>query len=192
MSKFRETNTWLAIWRLNIKSDVNAWRISTDFTKIIVKHLHFMHRENETKLYVRKIFSLHRQKAPNIEFLRKSTCTCSCTNCRTAIKALIKLCPDSYAYGNSSDSCKNYYYVTQPRTKACHQAHWRKQLGYWYMSSLLMHVKTSGCALYYMYIKTKEIDAIACKKWRIVRSWLNQTFKSKSWYNYKRAICCKH
>ena len=35
---------------------MNVWRISTDFTKIIVKHLHFLHRENETKLYVRKIF----------------------------------------------------------------------------------------------------------------------------------------
>ena len=30
--------------------------MSTDFPKIIVKHLHFLHRENETKLYVRKIF----------------------------------------------------------------------------------------------------------------------------------------
>ena len=35
---------------------MNVWRISTDFTKIIVKHLHLLHRENETKLYVRKIF----------------------------------------------------------------------------------------------------------------------------------------
>ena len=45
-----------------------------------------------------------------IEFLRKSAC--GCTLCRpdfimrTAIKALINLCPDSCAYGNSPDSTK--------------------------------------------------------------------------------------
>ena len=58
MSKFCETNTWLAFWRLNIKSDRFNCGCLKNFDrlrKIIVKHLHFLHRENETKLYVRKI-----------------------------------------------------------------------------------------------------------------------------------------
>ena len=48
-----------------IVPNIFDWRMSTDFTKIIVKHLHFLPRENETKLSMSaKLFSLHRQTAP--------------------------------------------------------------------------------------------------------------------------------
>ena len=35
---------------------MTVWRISTDFIKIVVKHLRFLRGGNETKLYVRKNF----------------------------------------------------------------------------------------------------------------------------------------
>ena len=81
MSKFCETNIWLAFWWLNIISDKlcdclkNFDRL---FTKIIVKHLHFLHRENETKLNVRKFFFSAQTKGA----LRLSLHFCDSNHCQ--------------------------------------------------------------------------------------------------------------